>query len=82
MSDWATYRAGERNTTVNSTANMLNSQLPDWQSFRAGERASINVTVQGNVISDRDLTDSLRMGLLNQSASGSFTMSNRATRGD
>jgi hypothetical protein len=62
---------------------MLNSQLPDWQSFRAGERATkIEVNVQGNVISDRDLTDSLRMGLLNQSASGSFTMSNRATRGD
>jgi hypothetical protein len=60
----------------------LNTRMPDWQSYRAGERASINVTVQGNVISDRDLTDSLRMGLLNQSASGSFTMSNRATRGD
>ena len=60
----------------------LNTRMPDWQSYRAGERASINVTVQGNVISDRDLTDSLRMGLLNQSASGSFTLSNRATRGD
>jgi hypothetical protein len=60
----------------------LNTRMPDWQTYRAGERASINVTVQGNVISDRDLTDSLRMGLLNQSASGSFTMSNRATRGD
>jgi hypothetical protein len=82
-SDWATYRAGERDTGAGSTANMLNSQLPDWQSYRAGERATkIEVNVQGNVISDRDLTDSLRMGLLNQSASGSFTMSNRATRGD
>ena len=61
----------------------LNTQMPDWQSYRAGERATkIEVNVQGNVISDRDLTDSLRMGLLNQSASGSFTMSNRATRGD
>ena len=60
----------------------LNTQLPDYQSYRAGERASINVTVQGNVISNRDLTDSIRMGLLDSSASGSFTMSNRATRGD
>jgi hypothetical protein len=62
---------------------MLNSQLPDWQSFRAGERATkIEVNVAGNVISNRDLTDSIRMGLLDSSASGSFTMSNRATRGD
>jgi hypothetical protein len=82
-SDWATWRAGERDTGAGSTANMLNSQLPDWQSFRAGERATkIEVNVAGNVISNRDLTDSIRMGLLDSSASGSFTMSNRATRGD
>ena len=61
----------------------LNTQMPDWQSYRAGERGTkIEVNVQGNVISNRDLTDSIRMGLLDSSASGSFTMSNRATRGD
>ncbi len=61
----------------------MNTQMPDWQSYRAGERETkITVNVQGNVISNRDLTDSLRMGLLDSSASGSFTLSNRATRGD
>ena len=61
----------------------LNTQMPDWQSYRAGERETkITVNVQGDVISNRDLTDSLRMGLLDSSASGSFTLSNRATRGD
>jgi hypothetical protein len=43
---------------------------------------NINVTVQGNVISNKDLADTIRMQLLDSSASGSFTMSNRATRGD
>jgi hypothetical protein len=61
----------------------MNTQMPDWQSYRAGERETkITVNVQGNVVSNRDLTDSLRMGLLDSSASGSFTLSNRATRGD
>lgn len=59
----------------------LNTQVPDWQSYRAGERASINVTVQGNVISNRDLTDSIRMGLLDSSASGSVSNSLRALGG-
>jgi hypothetical protein len=59
----------------------LNTQLPDYQSYRAGERASINVTVQGNVISNRDLTDSIRMGLLDSSASGSVSNSLRALGG-
>lgn len=58
------------------------TSLAGYQSYRAGERASINVTVQGNVISNKDLADTIRMQLLNSSASGSFTMSNRATRGD
>jgi hypothetical protein len=49
-----------------------------------GNRTStnVNVTVQGNVISNKDLADTIRMQLLDSSASGSFTMSNRATRGD
>jgi hypothetical protein len=58
------------------------TSLAGYQDYRAGERASINVTVQGNVISNKDLADTIRMQLLNSSASGSFTMSNRATRGD
>ena len=58
------------------------TSLAGYQAYRAGERASINVTVQGNVISNKDLADTIRMQLLNSSASGSFTMSNRATRGD
>jgi hypothetical protein len=58
------------------------TSLPDYQSYRAGERATVNVTVQGNVVSNKDLADTIRMQLLNSSASGSFTMSNRATRGD
>lgn len=50
------------------------------QSNRAS--TNVNVTVQGNVISNKDLADTIRMQLLDSSASGSFTMSNRATRGD
>jgi len=49
---------------------------------QGGAARSINVTVQGNVISNKDLADTIRMQLLDSSASGSFTMSNRATRGD
>lgn len=58
------------------------TSLAGYSAYRAGERASINVTVQGNVISNKDLADTIRMQLLDSSASGSFTMSNRATRGD
>ena len=58
------------------------TSLAGYRDYRAGERASINVTVQGNVISNKDLADTIRMQLLDSSASGSFTMSNRATRGD
>jgi hypothetical protein len=58
------------------------TSMAGYQAYRAGERASINVTVQGNVISNKDLADTIRMQLLDSSASGSFTMSNRATRGD
>jgi hypothetical protein len=66
---------------ASSIANPQTS-LAGYSAYRAGERASINVTVQGNVISNKDLADTIRMQLLNSSASGSFTMSNRATRGD
>jgi hypothetical protein len=65
-----------------STIANPNSSLPNYPAYRAGERATVNVTVQGNVISNKDLADTIRMQLLNSSASGSFTMSNRATRGD
>lgn len=58
------------------------TSMSGYRDYRAGERASINVTVQGNVISNKDLADTIRMQLLDSSASGSFTMSNRATRGD
>lgn len=60
-----------------------------YQSFRAGERSSyspnvaigmnaagttiVNVTVDGSVISQGDLTDAIRSSLLDQSASGSFS---------
>ena len=64
-------------------ASVSNSQLSGYQDYRAGERnTNVNVTVQGNVISNKDLADTIRMQLLDSSASGSFTMSNRATRGD
>jgi hypothetical protein len=66
-----------------SIASVSNSQLSGYQDYRAGERnTNVNVTVQGNVISNKDLADTIRMQLLDSSASGSFTMSNRATRGD
>jgi hypothetical protein len=66
-----------------SMASVSNSQLSGYQDYRAGERnTNVNVTVQGNVISNKDLADTIRMQLLDSSASGSFTMSNRATRGD
>ena len=69
---------------VAASAAIANPQtsLAGYRDYRAGERASINVTVQGNVISNKDLADTIRMQLLDSSASGSFTMSNRATRGD
>ena len=69
---------------VAASAAIANPQtsLAGYSAYRAGERASINVTVQGNVISNKDLADTIRMQLLDSSASGSFTMSNRATRGD
>ena len=59
------------------------TSLAGYRDYRAGERATtVNVTVQGNVVSNKDLADTIRMQLLDSSASGSFSMSNRATRGD
>lgn len=59
------------------------TSLAGYGAYRAGERATtVNVTVQGNVVSNKDLADTIRMQLLDSSASGSFSMSNRATRGD
>jgi hypothetical protein len=80
----ATISPAVSTAAVAASAAIANPQtsLAGYQAYRAGERASINVTVQGNVISNKDLADTIRMQLLDSSASGSFTMSNRATRGD
>ena len=49
---------------------------------KVGSTGSVTVNVAGSVVSQSDLVESVRTGLLNSSASGSFSMSNRATRGD
>jgi hypothetical protein len=59
------------------------TSLAGYATYRAGERSTkVEVNVAGNVVSNKDLADTIRMQLLDSSASGSFTMSNRATRGD
>lgn len=80
----ATISPSVSTAAVAASAAIANPQtsLAGYSAYRAGERATVNVTVQGNVISNKDLADTIRMQLLNSSASGSFTMSNRATRGD
>jgi hypothetical protein len=80
----ATVSPSVSTAALAASAAIANPQtsLAGYSAYRAGERASINVTVQGNVISNKDLADTIRMQLLDSSASGSFTMSNRATRGD
>ena len=49
---------------------------------KVGSSSNVTVNVAGSVVSQSDLVESVRTGLLNSSASGSFSMSNRATRGD
>ena len=80
----ATISPSVSTAAVAASAAIANPQtsLAGYSAYRAGERATVNVTVQGNVISNKDLADTIRMQLLDSSASGSFTMSNRATRGD
>jgi hypothetical protein len=73
------YNAGRE---VAASLSNLEAALGRGGDQGTGRGATVNVTVQGNVISNKDLADTIRMQLLDSSASGSFTMSNRATRGD
>lgn len=49
---------------------------------KVGSSPTIVINNAGSVVSSSDLVEQVRTGLLNSSASGSFSMSNRATRGD
>ena len=65
-----------------SVTQIRETMQPDYLSYRAGERGD---TVVNNYVingATQGLIDEVRNGLLDSSASGSFSLSNRATRGD
>ena len=67
--DYLAYRRGERGDVPTP---LLNSQLPDYRDYRMGERASYNITVNnaGSTITQSDLQESIRSGLLAGQTSG------------
>jgi hypothetical protein len=65
-----------------SVTQISETMQPDYLSYRAGERGD---TVVNNYVingATQGLIEEVRNGLLVSSASGSFSLSNRATRGD
>ena len=66
--------------TVTSIYNDLMSKIASTN--KVGTSPTVIINNAGSVVSSSDLVDQVRSGLLNSSASGSFSMSNRATRGD
>ena len=65
-----------------SITQISETMQPDYLSYRAGERGD---TVVNNYVingATQGLIEEVRNGLLVSSASGSFSLSNRATRGD
>ncbi len=49
---------------------VLNTQSADWQSYRAGERGDVNITVQGSLLTDQDLADTIQNTILNLNRQG------------
>jgi len=80
--DWANYRSGERGDSTSMSnvptagsgmslpSAVLNTQLPDWQAFRSGERGDVNITVQGSLLTDQDLADTIQNTILNLNRQG------------
>jgi len=67
--DYLAYRRGERGDVPRP---LLSTQLPDYRDYRMGERASYNITVNnaGSTITQSDLQESIRSGLLAGQTSG------------
>ena len=67
--DYMEYRRGERGDAPRP---LLNTQLPDYRDYRMGERASYNIIVNnaGSTITQSDLQESIRSGLLAGQTSG------------
>jgi hypothetical protein len=76
FADWATYRAGERgdasSLSVIPTSGGGGSYVPapsmtmasDYAAYRAGERGDVIVNVEGSVLTDQDLTDTIQRTIL------------------
>lgn len=86
FSDWATYRAGERGDAsivssaggggavgVSSIPAPSMTMASDYASYRAGERGDINITVEGSILSDQDLTDTIQRTILQINKQGRGT---------
>ena len=63
-------------------AQVAMTMAPDYLAYRSGERSGSVVNNYNISGATQGLIDELRNGLLDSSASGSFSISNRATRGD
>jgi len=82
--DWANYRSGERGDSTSMSnvptagggggmslpSAVLNTQLPDYQAYRSGERGDVNITVQGSLLTDQDLADTIQNTILNLNRQG------------
>jgi hypothetical protein len=86
FSDWATYRAGERGDAsivssaggggavgVSSIPAPSMTMASDYAAYRAGERGDINITVEGSILSDQDLTDTIQRTILQINKQGRGT---------
>jgi len=76
--DWADYRRGERgdqtilSTTASSGGYVGSASVPapsmtmaaDYQAYRAGERGDVIVNVEGSVLTDQDLTETIQRTIL------------------
>ena len=80
LADWVAYRTGERASIMSNVpvggggmalpSAVLNTQSADWQSYRAGERGDVNITVQGSLLTDQDLADTIQNTILNLNRQG------------
>jgi hypothetical protein len=82
--DWADYRSGERGDStamsnvpsgggVTMPSAVLNTQNADYLAYRAGERGDVNITVEGSLLTDQDLTDTIQRTILQINKQGRGT---------
>ena len=84
--DWADYRSGERGDStamsnvpssggggITMPSAVLNTQNSDWLAYRAGERGDVNITVEGSLLTDQDLTDTIQRTILQINKQGRGT---------